>query len=201
MHRVRTLTVALTLTILPLPLIQAAPQTAASSPTDSTGPRVSSAQERANQFLALVNSTYQALYKVNSEAQWKAVTDVTPAHDAASEVAGKAYAAFDGNPAVIREAQDLLKRRAELDPLTVRELNQVLLNAGEGPMTNPSLVARRIQAETRQASFLNSFQFKLDGKPITANEIDNRLSSSNDLVKRKAAWERRKKSGRPCART
>ena len=40
-------------------------------------------------------------------------------------------------------------------------------------MTNPKLVADRIAAETQQASTLNSFEFKLDGKPITANEIDN----------------------------
>jgi hypothetical protein len=78
--------------------------------------------------------------------------DVTPAHDAASEAAGKVYAAFNGNPAVIREARELLGHSAELNPLTARELNQVLLNAGEGPMTNPSLVERRILSETRQAS-------------------------------------------------
>ena len=192
MCRFRSLTVALALTVLPFSL-QGAP-TPPPAPSSSTEDKAS-LQQRADRFLALVNSTYQALYKVNSEAQWKAVTDVTPAHDAASEVAGRAYAAFNGNPAVILEAQDLLKRSAELEPLTVRELNQVLLNAGEGPMTNPSLVARRIQAETRQASFLNSFQFKLDGKPITANEIDNLLSSSNDLATRKAVWEASKEIG------
>ncbi|HZR04407.1 MAG TPA: hypothetical protein VFA61_01110, partial [Candidatus Udaeobacter sp.] len=54
-------------------------------------------QERADRFLALVNSGYQALYRVNSEAQWRAVTDVTPQHDAAAEATGKAYAAFNGN--------------------------------------------------------------------------------------------------------
>ena len=59
-----------------------------------------------------MNSSYQALYKVNSEAQWKAMTDVTPAHDAASEVAGKAYAAFNGNPAIISEARDSAGRIA-----------------------------------------------------------------------------------------
>src|SRR5262245_21962190 len=176
----RPLTVALALTILPLPLFGApSPSPASFGPTDKV-----SLQQRADQFLALVNSCYQALYKVNSVAQWDAVRDVTPAHDAASETAGKAYAAFNGNPAVIREARELLGHSAELNPLTVRELNQVLLNAGEGPMTNPPLVERRILSETRQASFLNSFQFKLDGKPITANEIDNLLNSSNDLAKR-----------------
>lgn len=41
-------------------------------------------QERADRFLALANSGYQALFRVNSEAQWLAVTDVTPAYDAAA---------------------------------------------------------------------------------------------------------------------
>src|SRR5437016_544557 len=100
-------------------------------------------QERADRFLALVNAGYQALYRVNQEAQWVASTDVTPAHDAASEAAGKAYAAFNGNPALIDDAKELLSHRDELTPLTVRELNQVLLNAAEGPMTKPELVAAR----------------------------------------------------------
>ena len=192
MYRFRLLAVALCLTIL-LPALLGAP-----SPSPSPAPaggNQSAAQEQANQFLSLMNASYQALYRVNSEAQWKAVTDVTPAHDAASEAAGKAYAAFNGNPAVIQQARDLLQHRTELDPLTVRELNQVLLNAAEGPMTNPFLVSRRIECETKQASLLNSFQFKLKGKPITVNEIDNLLTSSTDLAERKAVWEASKEIG------
>ena len=59
-------------------------------------------QERADRFLGLVNAGYQALYRVESEAQWKASTDVKPEHDAASETAGKARAAFNGNPAIVK---------------------------------------------------------------------------------------------------
>ena len=182
----RSIAAAFCLTILPLSLFgEPSPAPARKSPV----------QTRADQFLGLVNSSYQALYKVNSEAQWKAITDVTPPHDAAAEVAGKAYAAFNGNPAVISEARALLDRRAELDPLTVRELNQVLFNAAEGPMTNPFLTGRRVEAETKQASLLNSFQFKLKGKPVTANEIDDLLASSTDLAERKAIWEASKEIG------
>jgi peptidyl-dipeptidase A len=152
-------------------------------------------QERADRFLSLANAGYQALYKVNSEAQWVAVTDVTPEHDAAAETAGKAAAAFNGNPALINEARDLLTHQGELNELTVRELNQLLLNAAEGPMTNPDLVARRVEAETRQASILNSFEFKLGGQPITTNQIDEKLNSSTDLAERKAVWEASKESG------
>jgi peptidyl-dipeptidase A len=152
-------------------------------------------QERADRFLKLADAGYQALYRVNAEAQWLAVTDVTPEHDAAVEATGKAYAAFNGNPALITEARELLMHEKDLNELTVRELKQLLLNAAEYPMTNPDLVAKRVEGETKQASILNSFEFKLNGKPITANQIDDKLAQSGDLNERKAVWEASKQSG------
>lgn len=152
-------------------------------------------QERADRFLALANAGFQSLYRVNSEAQWLAFTDVTPEHDAAAEAAGKAYAAFNGNPALITEARDLLTHSKELQEITVRQLKQLLQNAAEGPMTNPDLVTRRVEAETKQASLLNSFEFKLNGEKITANDIDNKLAKSTDLAERKAVWEASKEIG------
>jgi len=154
-----------------------------------------SVQERADQFLALVNAGYQGLYRVESEAQWLAATDVSPVHDAASETAGKARAAFVGNPALIREAKSLLEQRTRLKPITVLQLERALLNAAEGPMTNPELVAARIEAETRQASTLNGFTFHLNGQPITPNEIDNFLQTNQNLSARQAVWEASKQSG------
>jgi peptidyl-dipeptidase A len=153
-------------------------------------------QERADRFLHLVNASYKALYTVNSEAQWLADTDVSPVHDAAAEYAAKAYAAFNGNPAIIDETKALLLRRNELNDLTIRQLEHVLLNAAEGPMTNPTLVANRITAETAQASTLNGFEFKLKGKTVTANDLDNLLESSTDLAERQAVWEASKESGK-----
>src|SRR5437870_10880907 len=152
-------------------------------------------QERADRFLVLANSGYQALFRVNSEAQWLAVTDVTPEHDAAAEATAKAYAAFNGNPAIIKEARELLTHQKELGEVTVRQLKQLLLNAAEGPMTNPELVAKRVAAETKQASVMNSFEFKLSGQKITANQIDDKLEKSTDLNERKAVWEASKESG------
>jgi len=152
-------------------------------------------QERADRFLAFANAGYQALYRVNSEAQWVAVTDVTPEHDAAAEATGKAYAAFNGNTALITEARDLLTHQKELNQVTVRQLKQLLLNAAEGPMTNPDLVAKRVAAETKQASLMNGFEFKLNGQKITANQIDDKLEKSTDLGERKAVWEASKEIG------
>ena len=157
---------------------------------------VNPTQDRADHFLAIVNAGFQALTTVDQNAQWKAVTDVSPAHDAASEAAQKAYDAFVGNPVLINEAKELLTHRSELNELTIRELKQALLNAAEGPMTNPNLVAARVEAETAQASTLNSFAFHLKGKPITANGIDDILQNSTDLAERQAAWEASKESGK-----
>jgi peptidyl-dipeptidase A len=154
-----------------------------------------SIQERADRFLALANAGYQAVYRVNSEAQWNAMTDVTPEHDAAAEATGKAYAAFNGNPAIINEARELLTHQKELSELTVRQLKQLLLNAAEGPMTNPELVGKRVAAETKQASLMNGFEYKFNGLKITANEIDNKLEKSVDLAERKGIWEASKEIG------
>src|SRR5207237_8627610 len=115
--------------------------------------------------------------------------------DRAPEATGKAYDAFNGNPAIITEARELLTHKNELNELTIRQLNQLLLNAAEGPMTNPELVTKRVEAETKQASILNSFEFKLDGQPITANQIDDKLDSTSALNERKAVWEASKESG------
>jgi peptidyl-dipeptidase A len=145
----------------------------------------SAIQERADRFLALVNASYQALYAVNQRAQWDAATDVTPEHDAASAVAGKAAAAFNGNPALITEARALLEHATELDELTVRQLRRALLNAAEGPMTNPDLVNARIDAETRQASSMNGYTYRLDGKATTANAIDDSLAEVTDVARRR----------------
>ena len=165
------------------------------SPSPTIAATKSPVQERADRFLALANAGYQALYRVNSEAQWVAVTDVTPEHDAAAEATGKAYAAFNGNRAIINEARELLTHVKELSELTVRQLKQLLLNGAEGPMTNPDLVAKRVAAETKQASLMNGFEFKLNGQKTTANQIDDKLEKSTDLAERKAVWETSKEIG------
>lgn len=154
-----------------------------------------SAPDRAEVFLKLVNAGYQALYRVESEAQWTASTDVRPEHEAAAAVAGRARAAFNGNPEVIAEARALLARRDELSPVQIRQLERILLNAAEGPMTNPRLAAERIAAEAAQASLLNGFQFRLAGTNATANDLDRVLGQSTNLAERLAAWESSKAIG------
>jgi len=152
-------------------------------------------QDRADRFLKLVNAGYQSLYYVAAEANWAATSDVKPEHDAASEWAGKAFAAFNGNPALITEARELLTHSKDLKEVTVRQLERVLLNAAEGPMTNPRLVAARVAAETAQASTLNGYVWKMDGQPVSANQLDAILAKSSNLGERLKAWEVSKENG------
>src|SRR5947209_19503815 len=97
---------------------------AASAPAETKSP----IQERADRFLPLANAGYQALYRVNSEAQWTAVSDVTREHDAAAAAAGKAYAGFNGKQAIVSRARELRTPDKELSERTVPQLQQLLLN-------------------------------------------------------------------------
>src|SRR2546422_5359274 len=79
----------------------------------------SAIQERAERFLKLANAGYQALYRINQEAQWLAVTDVTPEHDAAAAAAGKTHAAFHGKPPPNTERRGVLTPQKKINQLTV----------------------------------------------------------------------------------
>jgi peptidyl-dipeptidase A len=141
------------------------------------------------------------MYAVSSEAEWAASTDVSPEHDAARVAANKAFTAFAGDPVVIREVKRLLDEPGALSEIERRQLERILLQAAESPGTIPDVVARRVEAESRQSSILDGFTFCLEpgtsgcAKPITANGIDNVLRESRDLAERRKVWEVSKQTG------
>ncbi|MEQ1893125.1 MAG: M2 family metallopeptidase, partial [Planctomycetota bacterium] len=92
-------------------------------------------------------------------------------------------------------ARTLLEHRARLGELEVRQLERVLFLAGDNPSTVQSLVAERITAETAQNEKLYGFTFRLDGKEITPNVIDEGLRAETDLARRRALWESSKEVG------
>lgn len=157
--------------------------------------------EQAATFLERFTSIYRGVYTVAAGAQWNASTDVTPEHDGARVAAGKALAAVQGDRAVIETAREFLKARESLEPLVTRQLDRVLLNAAESPGTIPDVVAARVEAEGRQSSTLDSFQFCLERKgercvrPASANDIDDTLDRSRDLEERLRVWNASKETG------
>ena len=162
-----------------------------------------SAQERANRFLAMYDSIGQKLYSVAGEASWNAYTDVTDQHIGERIAADRAYGAFAGSNYVIEETKALLAREAELDDLTQRQLEKILLAAAQYPGTIPDVVNARIELEAKQSAVLDTFTYCVDKrgddcrKKVTPNEIDNTLRASRNLTERKDTWELSKQVGPP----
>lgn len=163
--------------------------------------RADSLRKEAETFLELFQSLWKQVYKVASEASWKASTDVTAEHEGQRTAALRALAAVQGDPTVIEKARSFLEHRDDLDPLTVRMLERVLLNAAESPGTIPEVVAARVEAESKQSSTLDSYEFCLERqadrctRPTTPNEMDDVLKSSRDLGERLRVWEASKQIG------
>jgi peptidyl-dipeptidase A len=155
----------------------------------------------AKQFLDTYNRTYQRLYTVANEAQWLALTDVTDEHTGQRIGADQAQSAYLGSPWIIEKAREMLEHRSELDALTVRQLERLLLLAAGSPGTIPDVVKERVTAEARQSATLDSFQFKwtspgaAEEEPLTASKIDDILNSSTNLAERVAVWKAAKESG------
>lgn len=160
-------------------------------------PSARAAEPSVDAFLRLYNSLYQNLSRVANEAQWVASTDVSDAHEAARTTANTALAAFTGDRALIESARAFLAARASLPPIVARQLDKLLLAAAEGPGTIPDVVRARVAAESHQSSVMDGFVFKLDGKPASANDIDDVLQHSRDLARRLKAWEASKEIGKP----
>jgi peptidyl-dipeptidase A len=151
----------------------------------------------ADEFLATYNSLYAGLSAVASEASWKAVTDVTPEHDGERVGANKAFASFAGARRFIEKARELLQSRNDLPALAARQLDRLLLQAAEYPGTIPDVVAARVEAESRQSSIQDGFEFRIGDRKVTANDIDRILIESRDLEERRRAWEASKEIGKP----
>jgi peptidyl-dipeptidase A len=161
------------------------------------------ARLEARTFLETYNSVYARLVTVAQNHAWRASTDVSEAHDARRVASGQALSAFLGDRAVIATTRSLLARKALLEPLQVRQLEKVLLNASAAPGTLPDVVDALVEADSRQSSTLDGFAFCLrkgdDGRcaqPTSPNVIDERLRTSRDLAERRAHWEASKESGR-----
>jgi peptidyl-dipeptidase A len=156
-------------------------------------------EKEAQAFVDTYTLEFVKLGLAVSEAEWASNThivegDTTNAHN--SKVAKEAYAAFTGNTANIEQTQKYLERRDKLSPLLERQLDAILYEAGNNPQSVAELVKERIKVETEQVEKLYGFDFKLDGKSVTTNDMDELLRNDNNLEQRLAAWEESKAVGK-----
>ena len=156
--------------------------------------------EEARQFLRSYDAAYQPLYYAASKGEWLASTDVSDAHTEASVAAQTPLNDFVGEKSRVETIQHLRQNSWRLDPLTNRQVSAAFFLAAQYPGTIPELVAARTEAEAQQGAAQDGYRFTLTapGKPaeiVTANDLDEILTESNDEALRKAAWESAKEIG------
>ena len=133
-----------------------------------------------------------------NEAEWGANTKIVEGDDSAQAAAAKAreiYSAYVGSVDVITKTKALLAQKDRLDAIQVKQLEKVLYEAAANPQTDPALIKKLIEADGKQTKLLYGYEFTLDGKPLTPNDIDDKLRSSVDLAERAKVWEASKAIG------
>ncbi len=154
--------------------------------------------EDARQFVNDYTSTFKLLQYQSALAQWASNIHIVEGDTMNAywvQVADGRYAAFTGSKKVIENARRFLRHEKDLPDLLVRQLKAILYAAANNPQTVPDLVAKRIKAETAQNEKLYGYEFKIDGEPVSTNEIDDILKDETRLDRRLAAWSASKEVG------
>ena len=156
-------------------------------------------QAEAQAFIDTYTAEYLKLYTASSEAQWKSNIEIIEGDTTnakATERANEAYAMFTGSAENIENARKFLEHKKHLTASQVKQLEVILFAAANNPQTVKELVKERIKAETAQTEKLFGYDFKLNGKSVTTNELDEILKSATNLEERRKAWESSKEVGK-----
>ena len=150
-------------------------------------------------YLKDYNDRYTELYYAASRASWRTNTEIREGDTLNayhSRLADEALTAFTGSIDNIDKARKYLGDKDNLDAQQVRQLEAILYNAGSDPQTVAPLVKEKIRASIAQTEALFGFNFTLDGKAVSTNDLDRILREENDLEARQKAWEASKEVGR-----
>ena len=156
-------------------------------------------QKNAQAFLDSFHAEYLKVYTVYNEAQWASNTKIIEGDTTnalAEQKAGQAFGDFAGSNIVVDKVQTFLKEKDKVTPLQVKQLEAILYGAGNYTQKAAEAVKQRIKAETDQTAKLYGFNYTIDGKPVTTNNIDSILRVEKDVAKRLKAWTASKEVGK-----
>lgn len=165
--------------------------------TNSRGDAALQAQAKA--FLDSFDVEYAKVYTAYSEAQWASNTKIVEGDSTnavAEQKAGQVFSDFAGSNQIVDRVQYLLKNKQQLTALQVKQLEAILYGAGNYTQKAAAAVKARIKAETDQTGKLYGYNYTIDGKPVTTNDIDNILKTETNLDKRLKAWTTSKEVGK-----
>lgn len=158
----------------------------------------SNIRQDVDQFIRQYEETYQDLVYEANLAEWETNTRIVEGdttNAARTRAANEALAAFVGSVDNIERIRSFLDERTRLTGLQARTLDAMLYQAAASPQTIPEVVRSRIAAEARQVEQLFGYEFRIDGQPITPNQIDAELRTARDDQRRRKVWEASKAVG------
>lgn len=156
-------------------------------------------QDSVQAYLDGYNAKYKELATIADEAEWRSNTHIVEGDSTNAIVTNKAneeMASYTGSKENIETATKYLNEKEKLNELQVKQLKAILYKAANNPETLKDIVSARIKAETKQTENLFGFDFKIDGKSVSTNEIDGILATETNLPKRLKAWEASKEVGK-----
>jgi peptidyl-dipeptidase A len=156
-------------------------------------------QQTTQTFLDSFNREYLKVYTIYSEAQWASnikIVDGDSTNALNEQKAGQAFSDFAGSKQVVDRVRELMKDKEKLTQLQVKQLEAILYQAGNYTQTAAAAVKERIKAETDQTAKLYGFNYNIDGKALTTNNIDDILKTETDINKRLKAWNASKEVGK-----
>jgi peptidyl-dipeptidase A len=171
----------------------------ACKPATTANTEPSQEQKDAQAFLDSYSKEYARLYYASALASWATNTEIKEGDTVNaynSRIADEALTAFTGSVDNIEKTRKFLSQKESLTPLQVKQLEVILYTAGSDPQTVADLVKEKIKASIAQTEKLFGFTFKLNGKEVTTNQLDDILKTETDLKKRLAAWESSKEVGK-----
>lgn len=155
-------------------------------------------QDEADLFLDEYNESYRALAYDLSKAEWESNTQIVEGDTMnayRTQEANEKYASFVGSEMVIERTRDFLNQKEMLTPIQVKQFETILYIAANSPSTVEEIVNERIKAETVQNEKLFGFDYKINGKSVSTNDIDDILKSEDNLDVRLEAWQESKAVG------
>lgn len=188
--------IVLALALLTVACAPPATDNASTPDTPATNPELVS---EVQSFLDEYTEKFVELAYASSLAEWDSNTRIVEGDDTnrkRTQEANAALLAYTGSTQIIEKTRAFLERRNEMEDLQARQLDGILFRAAQGPQTVPELVERRIAAEAEQVETLFGFDFQIDGKSVSANDIDRVLVESKDTAARLTAWEASKDVGK-----
>lgn len=156
-------------------------------------------QQTADTYLLAYNEEFQKLYTTAAEAEWTLNTKIVQGDTITQKVyeeVKKKYTDFLGSQANIDSAKKYLGLKDQLTSLQVKQFESVLFAAGGSPATAADAVKELIKVSGDQTKILYGFDFKIDKKSVTKNDINNILTSNATVNEKLKAWNASKDVGK-----